>query len=251
MPRFKYNDIDVMRDKHDTRDHVFTAFMGELNPPKVDLRTSGKVRPHYDQGRLGSCTANAVLGAEWFVMSSKGKVPLEGSRLAQYYWSRSEVNKTKDSGASLRDAFSTLTKNGVAPETTWAYNIRNFAKEPPLKAFISAISHRTREYQRLQGIQDIESALAANHPVVIGVPIYASFESRDTLKTGVVPIPKTGERFLGGHAMLVVGYDQEKQVLIIRNSWGTRVGDGGDFYLPYAYLERFKRVSDAWTLISI
>jgi C1A family cysteine protease len=44
-----------------------------------------------------------------------------------------------------------------------------------------------------------------------------------------------GEHIIGGHAVLAVGYDDAKQVLIVRNSWGPAWGYQGYFYMPYAY----------------
>jgi C1A family cysteine protease len=50
---------------------------------------------------------------------------------------------------------------------------------------------------------------------------------------GVMPMP-TGNA-IGGHAVVAVGYDDAKEMLIVRNSWGSSFGDKGYFYMPYKF----------------
>ena len=64
-------------------------------------------------------------------------------------------------------------------------------------------------------------------------------------RTGIIPMPKPKEQLLGGHAVLAVGYDDTKQWLIVRNSWGTSWGVKGYFYMPYTVFN--KLVMDMWT----
>jgi C1A family cysteine protease len=81
--------------------------------------------------------------------------------------------------------------------------------------------------------------------VAIGITVYSSFESPQVAETGIVPIPHFGEQVLGGHAVLAVGYDDDKQWIIFRNSWGESWGDKGYGYLPYKYVQKY--ASDMWT----
>jgi len=41
--------------------------------------------------------------------------------------------------------------------------------------------------------------------------------------------------YAGGHEIVVIGFDDAQQLLKIRNSWNTVVGDNGDYYMTYAY----------------
>ena len=52
----------------------------------------------------------------------------------------------------------------------------------------------------------------------------------------------------GGHAVMCVGYDDERGVFIVRNSWGTGWGDGGYFYMPYGYMTNEDLADDFWVL---
>ncbi len=69
-----------------------------------------------------------------------------------------------------------------------------------------------------------KTALYSNNPVLIGVSVYDSFELPSTTKTGIIPMPDTTtESLLGGHALMVTGYDDTKSLFTIRNSWETHV----------------------------
>jgi C1A family cysteine protease len=82
-------------------------------------------------------------------------------------------------------------------------------------------------------------------PVALGIAVYESLESEEVARTGEIPVP---QEFLGGHAILAVGYDDEKELVIIRNSWGKDWGDAGYGYLPYDYFAA-GLVVDMWTAI--
>jgi C1A family cysteine protease len=98
----------------------------------------------------------------------------------------------------------------------------------------------------------MKQSLTAGHPFVVGIAVYDSFESDAVALTGIVPMPNTKtESLLGGHAVLVVGYDDAHQWFIVRNSWGTSWGAQGYFYLPYAYLTNSNLSSDLWNMTSV
>ncbi len=67
-------------------------------------------------------------------------------------------------------------------------------------------------------------------------------------QTGIVPMPGGNEKSLGGHAVLAVGYDDTKQMFLVRNSWGNGWGIGGYFWMPYQYLDDRKLSDDFWTI---
>jgi C1A family cysteine protease len=66
-------------------------------------------------------------------------------------------------------------------------------------------------------------------------------------QTGIVPLPRRREQILGGHAVVVVGYDDSQSRFIVRNSWGTAWGLAGYFLMPYAYLTNPRLADDFWT----
>jgi C1A family cysteine protease len=88
--------------------------------------------------------------------------------------------------------------------------------------------------------------LAEGYPIVFGISIYESFETRSVAKTGEVPMPRSSERMLGGHAVLAVGHNTLCKKFIVRNSWGPAWGQNGYFTLPFEYVE--KMADDFWTI---
>lgn len=243
------------KDKHDPRDHHYgmykaIAHASEL-PTSVDLRDKAATIPFFDQGQLGSCTANAICFLKEY-NDHIGNTQEEGeffylSRLFLYWHERSyEGTTTQDSGAFIRDGFKTLSKIGVCGESFFPYDISTFTNTPSTDAEENAKLHTISQYYRLIGPTMIKQSLANDGlPVVIGIDVYESFESAEVARTGIVPMPDTSkEQLLGGHAVCVVGY-REDGYFIVRNSWGEGWGDKGYFYLPEEFFDHY--VSDCWT----
>jgi C1A family cysteine protease len=218
-------------------------------PSKVDLRS--KCPPVVDQGNLGSCTANAIGNAHRFGQMKQGQPnPFLPSRLFIYYNERAvEGTVNSDSGAMIRDGIKTIANQGACPEKLWPYNISKFTKKPSSTCYKEALKHQAISYQRLvQSPSQMKGCLASGYPFVFGITVYESFESPAVAKTGTVPMPGSGEKVLGGHAILAVGYDDAKQRFIVMNSWGTGWGDKGYFTIPYGYLADTDLAADFWTV---
>lgn len=64
-------------------------------------------------------------------------------------------------------------------------------------------------------------------------------------------MPSSTEKCLGGHAVLIVGFDAIKKVYIVRNSWGPNWGQAGYFTLPYAYVLDPNLASDFWVVKNV
>ena len=94
----------------------------------------------------------------------------------------------------------------------------------------------------------MKACLTEGYPFVFGFSVYESFESEEVATRGIMPIPAKNEKLLGGHAVIAVGYDNSKQSFIIRNSWGTKWGIKGYFYMPYSYITDSNKSDDFWTI---
>lgn len=236
-------------DVPDQRDLVFAAARVGTLPPSVDLRPA--CPPVYDQGQLGSCTANAIGAAiQYEQIRQKEAKPFAPSRLFIYYNERvMEHTVGQDAGAQIRDGMKSVNKIGACPETDWPYVIANFTRKPPPGAFKDAPLGKAVSYQRvIQTLDQMKGCLAAGFPIVLGISVYESFESQQVAKSGVVPMPANREKLLGGHAILAVGYHDTDQRFIMRNSWGTSWGMKGYFTIPYAYLTDSNLCDDLWTI---
>jgi C1A family cysteine protease len=221
-------------------------------PPMVDLRL--QCPPVYDQGKLGSCTANAIGGAFQFeLMRQKLKV-FNPSRLFIYYNERVLENKVKeDSGAQLRDGVKSVATQGVCDEALWPYDISKFAKKPTQKLYNQAKKSLAIQYTRLNNmnINELKSCLATGNPFVFGFTVYQGFEGTETAQTGILKMPGKNESVLGGHAVMAAGYDDTKKAFIIRNSWGVYWGLKGYFYMPYDYITSTDLADDFWTITQV
>jgi len=239
------------KDLPDFRDRVLAlpAAKKDNLPPRVDLRPAEHFLI-YDQGNLGSCTANALCAAFHFNQIKEGVTDFTPSRLFLYYNERAmEGNVPNDSGAYLRDGIKSLNKIGVCPELMWPYEISTFTDKPIDKCYDEATRNTVKEYARVpQTSEDMKACVAAGFPFVFGFAVLSSFFSEEVSTTGVMPMPQPDDYVLGGHAVQACGYDDDKQVFLVRNSWGETWGDKGYFYMPYDYIADQNLAADFWAI---
>lgn len=203
----------------------------------------------YDQGALGSCTANAIGAAfEYITRRERAVEDFTPSRLAIYYEER-RIERTieSDAGAEIRDGMRVISCIGAAPESLWPYAIERFTQRPPDAYYAAAQQHICTVYERVPQTENaIKSCLAAGYPVIFGFTVYESFESAKVARSGHVPLPRTSEAALGGHAVALWDYSKTKAVC--RNSWGPEWGSSGYFDLPWDYVLNPDLSSDFWTI---
>lgn len=211
---------------------------------KVDLREF--CSPIADQGQLGSCTAFAMgKGLREFLFNRDKQKYVPMSALFLYYNERKiDGDIDEDGGSTMATGMQALQQTGDASDSLWPYKTSKFKTEPPKDAYTDGLKYVLKGAKSLNGLQEIKDELDKKNPVVFGFEVYESFmNSYDPY----VPVPDIQhEQLLGGHAVMAVGYDDAKQVLIMRNSWGTGWGDKGYFYMPYEYF-KLGLVEDVWT----
>lgn len=238
------------RDHPDMRDFLFAVAPAKTLPARVSLRP--QMPPVYDQGQLGSCTANSI-GAilEFNELRQREPDAATPSRLFIYYNERAmEGTVSQDSGAEIRDGIKSVAQLGAPPETYWPYVISKFARKPPARAYKEALKHEAIRYARVaQSQMALRTVLASGYPISYGFTVYESFET-DVGANGIVPMPGPDESTLGGHAVVAVGYRQIRGQLYFecRNSWGPDWGDHGYFWMPAAYVTSPDLASDFWVI---
>jgi len=251
MPPRRANRYGWIPDLPDFRDYRYAAPSPAAAPlpPKVDLRTF--CPPVYDQGELGSCTANAIGGAiEFDQMKQALPDVFVPSRLFIYYNERViEGTVDDDAGAMIRDGIKSVARQGAPHETVWPYTIAKFRTKPSAPAYADAAKHTAVLYQRVShALDQMKGCLASGYPFILGFSVYESFETVAVAASGHAPMPKATETLLGGHAVIAVGYDDDREWFLMRNSWGTRWGLAGYFTLPYEYLLDPNLSDDFWTI---
>ncbi|MCX6991882.1 MAG: C1 family peptidase [Kiritimatiellaeota bacterium] len=245
-------------DVPDTRDIPFAAVfrIPRKLPAHADLRAG--CSPVEDQGNLGSCTAQALIGALEFLQlcalpspSDKSKISRfrDLSRLFVYYNERAASGTVQeDSGAMLRTGIKTLKAQGVCRESLWPYEIRRFTVKPAAACFTEAADHQVTAYQRLNTLAEMKACLAMGLPFVFGFAVYEHVMSAAVARTGRIRLPGKNERMLGGHAVMAVGYQENTRTVLFRNSWGAAWGQAGYGQMPYAYLESRELADDFWCI---
>ena len=216
----------------------------ELN---IDLRSV--MPPIMNQGALGSCSAFSISGAYEAEMIRQKQPTFEPSQLFFYWNSRCAENTvTTDSGAMIHDGIKTIEQYGVCPEQLWPYNTTLFAVKPSDEAYSAALRHKAITCNPVAvDLLDIQRVLSSGFPVIAGITLFPEFECAEVARTGVVPMPSGKLHAIGGHAVLIVGVDDNKQQLIMRNSWGDQWGDSGYFYISYDYIQP-QLMCDLWSI---
>jgi len=239
----------------DQSDEVFSLHEGvkaKEQPSRVDFRLSMPLI--YDQGNVGSCTAQAVCACvQTLRMARTDAINWVPSRLFVYYNTRLLEGTVKyDAGATLRETIKAVSANGVCDEKLWEYNPRAFRLEPSKDAYEAALSALVVKYERIpRDLIAMKECLIQGFPFAFGFSVYGSFESAEVKKTGIVPMPTQAEGVLGGHAVVAVGYDDTKRCFIVRNSWGEKWGDCGHCYMPYEYLLNNQLSRDFWAVTEV
>ena len=272
---------NVQKQPADPKDFLLktdlTPYEGIKLPKIVDLRKN--CAPVFDQGNLGSCTANAGAAFMWMLFYSlieAGVLHQDAvdfmksdtfSRLFLYYKERELEDKIgEDSGAYMRDIGKALQKFGVCLEKDMPYIESNFTIPPSEQAIINALKFKITAYRSIADLQGVKECMALKQkPVLMGMNVYQGFEKVG--KDGIVPMPNAGEEPKGGHAVLAVAYNDAtwssglvKSIrscltgkpsitgyVVCQNSWGVNWGDKGFFRLPYEYFTN-RHAWDFWTL---
>ena len=230
---------NTSKDKPDKRDHYATGLSLDI-PTKYTIPDLPPIR---SQGIIGSCASHGAIGC-YEIQLSKRRY-LEGSELFHYYYAR-QMNNTypQNTGMTIRDACKTLFNYGFAFEITWPYNVDKFNDEPSWTARAFSKLYKIKEYDKMFNISDIKSSIFNGIPIVCGIFVNTAFQKLNKSNYLYDPQTKSG----GGHAVIICGYDDDKKVFIIRNSWGTRFGKDGYFEMTY---DSFKKISFDWWRILI
>ena len=238
----------IKKDKPDDRDYIYKGPLGKkVLPSRVDLREYADEIE--DQGHIGSCVGNATSsGLELYCHAQLNKPDINFSRLF-IYWNARELGGIKgDNGAYLRDGMKSCNKYGICHETDWEYNEAEVNTKPPYEAYKAAAANVVTRYERIE-VNDINSfknyLSREKKSILIGMGLGEKFRyiSGPLSEQNYPAINDTDNKLIGGHAINVVGYDDDLNggSFIVENSWGTRWGDNGYFALKYSVWE-----ADGW-----
>ena len=201
----------------------------------------------YDQSNLGSCVSNAIASCINYYNPN-----INSSRLYIYFNARANSSQDiiDDTGISVRDGCKSIYNYSVCNENMWPYNITQFSIMPTINCYVNTFKFNNLKYLSVnQDINSIKYALTSNNPIIFGINVYSSFLTQSVANTGIVPLPNTNTEILqGGHCVLMCGFNDTTKQIKCANSWGTKWGSNGFFYLPYSYILNPNLANDFWII---
>jgi C1A family cysteine protease len=220
-------------------------------PERVSLERFAPARQN--QGEQGSCVAWSSAYAARTIMeaASTGVDPNAIAFSPSYLFN--QIHLPDCQGSLLPDAMKTMLYKGSVPMKFFPYDASTCDKNPSSQAHNMAQQYLTRGFQRLTlserdqrvDFTAIKQNLAQGAPVVIGMMVPRSF--MQGMYGEDVWYPEANEdpnsNGMGGHAMCVIGYDDNKEggAFQIMNSWGTQWGKNGIGWIRYQDFMAFNR----------
>jgi len=244
-----------IKDPPDERDYLVSSQLSNKYKDKNIVDYTSEMSPIKDQGSKGSCVGFAVAAVlEWQQQKEYLNEDSTHKRSEEYYDLSEQwiYHKTKEidpwgpdtEGTSIRFAMKTIKNKGVPKEEGWPYSDSKLG-EPEFWAYSTAKWAQSKRYYRIWSVEEIVQTLREVGPCVLGIDIAYEFYFPDS--EGVVSYPVNPDQIYGGHAVCAIGFDEERELIKIKNSWGTGWGNEGFGYLPYSYLRDL--MMDAWVTI--
>ncbi|MDP9955102.1 hypothetical protein J2X97_000739 [Epilithonimonas hungarica] len=223
-----------------------TAMMGTL-PSSKDLSewfpTPG------DQGEQSSCVAWAVgygLKAYQEAVERRQNQHSLMKFSPAYIFNQIKISDCRN-GSSIMTALNLLKKEGVASIDQFPYNPLDCSRQPSGEDKNNARPYAIAEWRTVPigNEAEVKSHISSGFPVVIGMFVDEGF-----MRLGYNEIyqgPSGNEK--GGHAMVVIGYDDSRQAFKVLNSWGINWGTSGYGWVSYTAFKN--RVREAYSVQDI
>lgn len=166
----------------------------------------------FDQGQLGSCTANAALGV-----------------LVTAPYGHAGVSYTEDDAVALYSLETKIDDSQIPGE----YPPDDTGSSGPWSMLALEKQGKVRSFVHSRSVH--HSLLLLNEgPISIGVPWYRSMFKPDS-RSQITVDESSG--VAGGHQVAIVANDATDRHVVIRNSWGPNWGSNGHAFLSWSDLE--------------
>jgi len=252
-------------DAAETADSLMVRAGGTKLPSRVDL--SGKLPPVSTQGSQGSCTAWSTTyytktyheiiknkwSTDWGDFDPYKDTSGKRARVFSPAWTYNQINGGRDSGSSISTAFKLIVEHGAVPWSVMPYSYKDYTTQPSssMKQLASS-RYRAKRYAYVKPSdpENIKRELANGNPVVGGFSVTSNWKrpSKEVCNGGVQD--NYSGTVTGGHAMAIVGYDDNKVspsghkgAFKIVNSWGKWWGNNGYFWMSYKCLSMLCKYS--------
>ena len=231
------------------------SFDASVLPAQVGLHD--RFPPVRDQGGRGTCVAYACVAVREYFLGGEST---RGDLSEQFvYWACKERDNYPGSGTWIHHGMAVLEELGVCTEQVWPYNAVSLSGNegqgpPPADAAAKAFAYRIDSSEALHPrlVDALRRQLAEGRPVAFAVPVFTYWFAEPVSSTGDIRLPLSTDKVEGGHAMCMVGYQDDPDVpgggyFLVRNSWGTNVWGRDNFLspgyarIPYAYIAEHGR----------
>jgi len=236
----------------DPRDFQFTPMRAMMAsaPSKKILDLPGRMI----QGPLGSCGPCSLDEVFMYLMKVQDMTVEHSSVLFTYYVTRSlQGTVNVDSGVNNRAMLKAVNKSGYCEATYWPYVPQRFRQKPPDEAFADAAQSPITNYAAVrQDLEHMRGTIASGIPILFGFDVFPAAQTEAVAKSGILPMPARGESPLGGHDVVLFGYDDARQSFAATNhweGWGIEInGVPGSFWIPYDYATSSDLSGDFWVV---
>jgi len=225
------------------------AFSVDLNlPASVDLEQW--MGPVKDQGQEGSCTAHAgTENLEFLYRKIKNQSPVFSPQFLYYKEREFDKSLPGDQGSYGRTSVKCMQQFGCDLLSDDPYDVQKMDEPPTEEQLTQALNYKAGAYHALKDVNEMKCCLASGFTFLIGFSVSDNFET-DISSDGIMPAPS--KNIIGGHEVLVIGYDDTKTdtksgrtgYFKVRNSWGPSWGSNGNFFMSYSDI--LGVISEAW-----
>ena len=206
-----------------------------------------------NQGELGACAVFAVTAVMEYILKKNKKLESDFSERFVYYNVREKKGELGQQGAAIFEVIESIGEKGVCSETKCPYLKEHADDKPTQEAYDDGIKHRILKALSIDVSPDLQhnldvlrTAVAEGYPVIVSMKVFKEMD----LGLPFVAMPQEGEEG-SNHALVICGFDDETGFFKVRNSWGTKFGDEGYCYMPYAYVAQKQYLNAAYIITEI
>lgn len=228
----------------DDRDYVLSA-----SAPIVEKTVMYATTPIRDQGQRATCVGfSSCAVKEYFDNQERGTTNIFSPN--HLYWMcKQQDGLPEDQGTYFRLGMKMLLETGVAPESDWPYSVPPAPVPDVSRMTVDAAPQKINSYARLNSVESMVASLMLNGPFVLGLIVTEGWYTDAAINTGMIDPSIAAAPNDGGHAVAIIGYDADKRLFKVKNSWGTSYGDKGYVYLTRDWVANPQNALEAWAMV--
>lgn len=211
-----------------------------------NVNGSNWMTPVRNQGHCGSCWAFGAIAAMEAIYNIKNDDPDIDIDLSEQYlvscgMKYCPIGLYGCCGGTIYHTLSFLDNYGTVEESSFVYQAvdalgRNFddcnglmpSNDPVKCPSVDDSKYKIGSYYSLPTKDSIKNAISGYGPVIAAFDVYEDFYDYNE---GIYK--RNSNKYIGGHIVSIVGYDDAGQYWICKNSWGSEWGEDGYFKINY------------------